>query len=299
MQLCGMANFALRKNVRTDFNNQNFIKMDESYYINAMINIWRLKGNSVRTIFNYKGHLLRYLQHFKQFPETITRQQQIRYFLTIKSASHRNQAIAVIRQLHEHLLNDPISWQQLPYCKKKKSLPQYFTEDEVKRLIHSIRNPKHQCFAAIQYLCGLRISEVINLKQTDISTKEKTLRINGKGSKQREINLPDAAIPYLKKYWAWVMPKPRQFLFEGQYGGRYSSRSMQLVINRAKEICGLQHKLCNTHGLRHAAATIRINKLGWQTRQAQVWLGHARVTTTEVYTHVGVNDLKQLPQPIL
>ncbi len=273
--------------------------MDTAYYINAMIKIWRLKNHSVKTVLNYKGHLERYLNHFGVYPETIPRHQQVDYFLKLKSISHRNQAMAVVRQLHHHILNQPIPWHELPYGKKRKSLPEYFTEEEVKQLVHAIRNPKQQCFIALQYLCGLRVQEVINIKLTDISTKEKIIRINGKGAKQREINLPDAAIPYLKKYWNWVMPKPTVYLFQGQYGGQYSARSIQQVLNRAKEKCGLQHKICSTHGLRHAAATHRINKLGWNTRQVQHFLGHASIKTTEIYTHVTAADLQQLPQPTI
>lgn len=273
--------------------------MDTAYYINAMINIWRLKGHSVKTVHNYRGHLERYLNHFNVYPETIAREQRWNYFLALKSASHRNQAMAVVRSLHLHILKSPIDWTELPYTKKEKSLPHYFTHDEVKQLLNAITNPKQKCFIAIQYLCGLRVQEVLNLKLTDISTKEKVIRVNGKGSKQRDINLPDAAIPYLKSYWHWIQPKPSVYLFQGQYGGQYSAKSIQLVLTRAKEKTGLQHRKCSTHGLRHAAATYRINKLGWNTRQTQRFLGHSSIKTTERYTHVNVEDMKLLNQPVL
>lgn len=273
--------------------------MDENYYINAMWKIWRLKGNSERTISTYMGYLKRYLAHFKVYPETITNEQRVDYFLKFHDASTRNQAMAVIRQLHEHLLKQPIDWRDLPYTKKKETLPEYFTEEEVKQLLAAIRNPKHKCFIALQFSCGLRVSEVLNIKQTDINTKDLTLRINGKGSKQRDINLPETVIPYIKAYWGWVSPTPKMYLFEGQYGGRYSSRSIQIVLSEAKQKCNLAHKKCSTHGLRHAAATQRINKLGWNTRQVQCFLGHKNIKTTERYTHVGVNDFKELAQPVI
>lgn len=273
--------------------------MYNDYYINAMVKIWRLKRLGIKTIDNYKGHLERYLNHFKTMPEQITHNQQMDYFLNLKSPTHRNQAIAVIRQMHLHILNKPIEWTSLPYAKKDKSLPEYFTQEEITTLIAAIQNPKQKCFAAIQYLCGLRVSEVLNIKMTDISTKTMLLRINGKGRKQREINLPNAVIPFIKDYWTWVSPKPKQFLFEGQYGGRYSSRSMQLVIGRAKQKAGLGHKKCSTHGLRHSAATHRLNDLGWSTRHVQVFLGHSNIKTTERYTHVSANDMKKLNQPML
>lgn len=273
--------------------------MYDDYYINSMVKIWRLKRLEIKTIDNYKGHLERYLKQFNCLPELITREQRWDYFLTMDSPSHRNQAIAVVRQFYIHILKFPIHWAELPYAKKDKPLPEYFTEEEVQRLIGCIRNPKQKCFAALQYLCGLRIGEVIALKMTDISTKTMLLRINGKGRKQREINLPEAVLPFIKDYWKWVSPKPITYLFEGQYGGRYSARSMQLVLNRAKQSAGLSHKKCSTHGLRHSAATLRINKLRWSTRETQVWLGHASSKTTEIYTHVTADDLKRLPQPAL
>lgn len=272
--------------------------MDSAYYINSMIKIWRLKGFSVDTVKNYTSHLKAYLEKFA-IPESVTKEQRWDYFLTIPEGTHRSQRMTVVRQLHEYLLRSPIDWRDLPYTKKKEKLPAYFTETEVQQLIVATSNPKHKCFLAIQYLCGLRVREVLNIKLTDISTKENIIRINGKGSKQRELNIPAALIQYLKSYWKWINPKPKEYLFEGQYGGRYSARSIQLVLDRAKEKCGLAHKTCSTHGLRHAAATLRINKLGWNTRQVQAFLGHKNIKTTERYTHVTAEDFKQLNQPIL
>lgn len=260
-----------------------------------MVKIWRLKGLSLKTIDNYKGHLRRYLNYFKKEPIEIKLSDQQDYFLKL-NVHHRNQAIAVIRQLHFHLMNKPIDWRDLPYCKKPKHLPEYFTGEEVKLLLKNITNPKQKCCVAIQYLCGLRISEVVDLKQSDINTKLKIIRVTGKGNKQREVPLPDDTIKYLKLYWKWVSPKPKIYLFGGQYGGKYSPRSIQQVINRAKEKAGI-NKECNSHGLRHSAATIRINKLGWNTRQTQEFLGHSSIKTTEIYTHVGIKDMQNLTQP--
>lgn len=273
--------------------------MDFSYYLNGMTKVWKLQNKGFKTILNYQGHLRRYLEYFKCFPETITREQRWDYFLTLNNVSHRNQAMAVIRQLHLHLLNQPIPWQELPYGKKPETLPEYFTEEEISRLLSCISNHKHRCMIAMQYLCGLRVSELCTIKITDLNTKTKVLRITGKGGKQREIAMPPALINYLKLYWHYEAVKPTTYLFPGQYGGAYTARSVQEIVAAAKNKAGLQHKKCSTHGLRHGAATMRINKLRWDLREVQVFLGHKNAKTTERYTHVGVEDMKSLPQPTI
>jgi len=273
--------------------NINFL---DNNYVSSMFKIWRLKNLSDRTIINYIGHLRRYLAIFPD-PTIVSLEQQWDYFLTIQTPTHRNQQIAVIRQLHEFILKKPISFTDLPYANKSHKLPEYFTEEEVSRLLQVITHPKQRCCIALQFLCGLRVNEVINVRLTDINSRAGTLLIHGKGNKQRIVPLPESAINYLKLYWNWVQPKPKTYLFTGQHGGKYSARSIQIAIKNAKNKIGMTNKSCSTHGLRHGAATARINKYGWNLRQVQVFLGHRNSKTTERYTHVSIEHLKELPAP--
>ena len=128
------------------FDNQSL--MDKAYYIDNMTKIWRIKGLAVESLKTYIGCLNVYLDHFNRPPQTITREQRWDYFSAIQSPSTRSQAMTVVRQMHEYLLQSPITWQELPYVKKPDTIPQYFTLEETKRLINAISNPK-QAFLAM------------------------------------------------------------------------------------------------------------------------------------------------------
>lgn len=270
--------------------------MDKAYYIDNMTKIWRIKGLAVESLKTYIGCLNVYLDHFNCPPLTITREQRWDYFSSIQSPSTRSQAMTVVRQMYEHLLNSPIHWQELPYVKKPDTIPQYFTLEETKRLINAISNPKQRCIVAMQYACGLRVHEVVKIRQADINSKLKELRIKGKGGKERMVPLPDWIIQEIKTYWHSAYRPKNDYLFEGQYGGHYDERSVQQVVAAAKKKAGIT-KPCSTHGLRHAAATHRLNNQQWDLRSLQVFLGHRNSKTTERYTHVSIDHLNGLKAP--
>lgn len=263
-----------------------------------MVKVWRIKGLAIGSLKTYIACLNQYLHHFNCYPEEISREQRWDYFSKINVDSSRNQAMTVVRQMHEHLLRKPIPWQELPYAKKQDSLPQYFTEEEISRLLNAISNPKQKCIVALQYACGLRVHEVVKIKQSDINSRLKELRIKGKGGVERIVPLPDWIINQIKIYWNSAYRPRNEYLFEGQYGGHYDERSVQKVFAFAKRKCGINKK-CSTHGLRHSAATHRLNTKEWDLRSLQVFLGHKNVKTTEKYTHVSIEHLKELPPPII
>jgi site-specific recombinase XerD len=174
-------------------------------------------------------------------------------------------------------------------------LPKVFSKDEVSRILNSVRNPKHKLLLWIIYSCGLRRSEVTNIRINDLDRDRGLLHIReGKGR-------IDRIVPVSEKVWDKIdeyIPgyRPREYLFEGQTGGRYSSESVYRVFKDALLKAGIK-KDVGVHSLRHSYAT-HLHENGLDIRYIQVLLGHKSTRTTEIYTHVSRRNLIQVRSPI-
>lgn len=156
-------------------------------------------------------------------------------------------------------------------------------------------NIKHKAILMAIYSCGLRLSELLNLKIKDIRSSDGIIRINqSKGNKDRIVSLPDKLLDILRKYY--LAYKPADYLFEGERGGRYSERSVQLILK--KSLAKANIKTDGTvHTLRHSYATHLIQS-GIDIRVVQDLLGHESIKTTMIYTHITDIDKKRTPSPL-
>jgi integrase/recombinase XerD len=144
------------------------------------------------------------------------------------------------------------------------------------------------------YACGLRRSEVLNLRPSDIQSDRGLLFVgNAKGAKDWVVPLSSKLLVQLRDYYRDYRPKV--FLFEGQGGGKYSPKSLQLVFRHALEKAGI-HKPATLHWLRHSYAT-HLLESGTDIRYIQELLGHSSSRTTELYTHVSNRQLQQIRSP--
>lgn len=140
------------------------------------------------------------------------------------------------------------------------------------------------------YSCGLGLSELLNLKITDIRSADKLLRINkSKGTKDRVVSLPDRLLEILREYYRQY--KPSTYLVEGANGGRYSESSVQLTLKKAL-VKGKINSSGSVHTLRHSYATHLIRS-GVDIRIVQKLLGHESIKTTQIYTHITDIDSKR------
>ena len=145
------------------------------------------------------------------------------------------------------------------------------------------------------YAGGLRVSEIIHLRVTDIDSKRMMIHIHGaKGKKDRMVPLSKKLLETLREYYQ--LYKPREFIFEGQNGAQYSTRSAQLVIQAAKKAAGITKK-GSMHMLRHSYAT-HLMEGGTDTRLIQELLGHNSIKTTMRYLHVSKKDLGKIDSPL-
>ena len=185
---------------------------------------------------------------------------------------------------------------ELETPKLGKRLPKYLSLDESVALLHSIdgKNEKRDtCIITLFLNCGLRLSELVAINFKDI--KGDVLNVIGKGDKERSIYLNESCRKALKEYIA-VRPKDvkdHEALFISERGTRIGRRSVEMMVKKYITLAGLDPKKYSPHKLRHTAATLMHKYGGVDIRSLQQILGHESVSTTEIYTHVDSEQVKE------
>ncbi|WP_310557181.1 tyrosine-type recombinase/integrase [Flavobacterium sp.] len=183
----------------------------------------------------------------------------------------------------------------IPRPKKHSQLPKVIAVGDLKRLFDLTANLKHNTLLKLSYGMGLRVSEIVNLKVCDIDSKTMQVFVErAKGKKDRYVNLPESILLQLRAYF--VEYKPKEFLFEGQYGGKYSARSAQQIFKDALLKAGIR-KSVGIHSLRHSFATHLLDN-GTDVRFIQELLGHKDIRTTLLYTNVSDGSLRKIKSPL-
>lgn len=187
---------------------------------------------------------------------------------------------------------------QLDYLYPKRSfskLPKFFSKEEVRNILDNTQNLKHKAILMTIYSCGLRLSELLNLKIKDIKSSDGIIRIHqSKGNKDRIVSLPDKLLATLRHYYQAF--KPKEYLFEGEKGGKYSERSVQLILKKALIKANVQSE-GSVHTGRHSYATHLIQS-GIDIRIVKELLGHENIKTTMIYTHITDIDKQKTPSPL-
>lgn len=264
------------------------------------VELIQLKGYSASTLRTYSEAFQQLLRLLRTVPvQTLTKQHIHAYLLWLLkrgcSENHVHTVVNALKFYFEQVEKRPKEFYDLPRPKKPQKLPSILGEKEVERLIKAIRNIKHQALLMTAYSAGLRVSELVNLKICDVDSTRMILHIRqGKGKKDRMVTLSETLLATLRKYY--VVYKPKRYLFEGDKGGPYSTRSAQLILHKAKKEAGV-FKQGSIHSLRHAYAT-HLLESGIDVRYIQDLLGHKSLTTTMLYTHVAKRDSKVIKSPL-
>ena len=181
---------------------------------------------------------------------------------------------------------------------KRLVLPKVLEEAELRRLFAAVSYKKHKAIFFTAYSAGLRVSEVVKLKLTDIDSDRMQIRIEAaKGKIDPMATLAKATLELLRDYVKNLTPKPKIYLFEGMgANGHYSTRSAQEVFAVAFKRLGLPPSI-SFHSLRHSYAT-HLLEHGTDLRYIQELLGHADIKTTLRYTHVSKKEMGKIESPI-
>lgn len=262
--------------------------------------IMRERRYSQSTIKTYLSMLKQFLgYHAPRKWNSLTTQDVVSYnyavyILTGRSHSTQNQAINAIKLFYTVNGRTGMVPADIQRPRKERKLPVILSKAEVRAIITATRNLKHKTLLSIVYGCGLRIGEALDLKWTDVSRTEQLIYVKrAKGRKDRRVPLQDTLIRLLEDYYRAY--RTRDFIFEGQSGGKYSYRSAQQVLRRSVTRAGIK-KPVTLHTLRHSYAT-HLLEAGVGLRYIQDILGHNSPKTTMLYTHVSGKRLSEIRSP--
>lgn len=211
------------------------------------------------------------------------------------SASYQNQMVNAVKLFFQTIQNRKLNIELIHRPKKPKILPNVLSKQEVKVILEAHGNMKHRTMLSLIYACGLRRSELLNLKPNDIDSKRGILLIKqAKGKKDRIAPISKKVIDLLRDYYKAY--RPENWLFEGQHKGeQYSAESLQRVLKQALQKANIK-KPVSLHWLRHSYATHLLEN-GTDLRFIQELLGHNSSKTTEIYTHVSTKSLQNIKSP--
>ncbi|AET67812.1 site-specific recombinase XerD [Desulfosporosinus orientis DSM 765] len=259
-----------------------------------------LRGYSENTITAYLGQIQRF-QIFSNKDLVDSTNEDVRdflyYLLKEKGKSHGyvNQTLSALKFLLTKILHVKEGVNQLPRPKKEHKLPDVLSQNEVLQILNPVRNLKHRTLLVLTYSAGLRVSEVVNLKISDIDYTRMLIHVRqGKGKKDRYTVLSTGAIGVLRDYMTsyhvidWMFPgeNPNNHITE---------RTVQRVFENARDKAGIR-KNVSVHSLRHSFAT-HLLESGTDLRYIQELLGHLNSKTTEIYTHVTEKDIQRIRSP--
>ena len=261
----------------------------------------KLRQYSPRTIRTYAGMLGHFIRFYSSSELNALTDSDIREYLLYLvdrkkvSQSYQNQAINAIKFYYEQVLGRPTKSYYLQRPKAEKKLPGVLSEEELTKILKQVGNLKHKCILYLIYSAGLRLGELINLRISDIDSKRKMIMIrHGKGKKDRYSLLSETILDLLRKYYKEYQPK--EWLFEGMAGERYSESSIQMIFKKALKRSGVKKK-ASIHTLRHSFAT-HLLEHGTDIRYIQELLGHASTKTTLIYTHITKAGFEKIKSPL-
>ncbi len=273
------------------------------YYLQAE------RGLSGNTVESYKSDVLTFIDNTKKNIKEINKEDIQNYIDSLHSSNFSTATVArklsslrmfFLFWVGEGLIDQtPMNNIQSPRMEKK--LPKFLSADEVKNLIESVNGDfkyslRDRAILELLYGCGLRVSELLDLRKEDLFLKEDFIRVKGKGSKERIVPLGGEAKKALIKYMTVSRPafnkKISSFLFLTRSGNKLSRMGLWKRFQQYIAKSGIKKDL-TPHTLRHSFATHLLER-GASLRTVQLLLGHCDISTTQIYTHVDRNYLRKI-----
>lgn len=217
------------------------------------------------------------------------------FFITIKSRSYHKQLVSTLRNYYAFVKHEETNFSNIPYPRKEHKLPEILSQQEMKKILDQPKNLKHQAIISILYNCGLRISELINLKMENIDRKRGVITIKAaKGFKDRQVPLSEKLSKLLVDYYMEFHPKV--YLFNGQQGLLYTESSVNQLLKYWAKKAGVNKRI-HAHKIRHCFATHLLER-GTDISIIQDLLGHEDPRTTKIYAKISTAYISKIPSLI-
>jgi integrase/recombinase XerD len=249
---------------------------------------------------DYVRHVRTFTAFLGRSPDTATSEDLRRFQLHMAqqqiSAGSINAAVAALRFFFTVSLERPDLVRHLTTVNKPRKAPVVLSQEEVTRLLEAAPGLKVKAALGVAYGAGLRVSEVVALKVSDIDSQRMMLRVEqGKGQRDRYVMLSPQLLELLREWWRAA--RPQAWLFPGQNPvNPMSARQLNRAVHAAKNLAGISKRV-SPHTLRHSFATHLLEQ-NVDIRVIQVLLGHAKLETTALYTRVAVNTIRDVTSPL-
>ncbi|MGZ8545201.1 MAG: tyrosine-type recombinase/integrase [Flavisolibacter sp.] len=271
--------------------------------LSKTIEMLTLKAYSKSTMKTYRNELAVFFRALGSTPAiNLTEEQLKRYLLYCHeklrlSENTLHSRMNALKFYYEQVLKRHRFFWDIPRPKRPMQLPKLLNEDELARLFNALTNKKHKAMLFTAYSAGLRVSEIVNLRLTDIDSVRMQIFVRkAKGKKDRYVNLSPVLLDILRSYNRDYHPRPKEYLFESeQTFTAYPVRTVQQIFTNAKKKAGIRKEV-GVHSLRHSFATQLLDK-GTDIRYIKDLLGHFNIKTTERYLHVSKAKLVNISSP--
>ena len=269
------------------------------------------RGLSNNTVSAYISDIEKFSEYLKNIPPLKVHRKDLMNFIDFlekKSISARSRArnLSSIKSFYNYLIfdnqleNNPCENINSPKLDKK--LPIFLSIEEVNKIIESVdlsqeNGERDRNILETLYSCGLRVSELVNLKISNTHFNEEYIKIIGKGNKQRIVPINKTLVKYLTIYIKNIRSKNKikkgqeDFLFLNKRGSKLTREMIFLIVKKYIKIANIKKNI-SPHTFRHSFATHLVEG-GADLRAVQEMLGHSNITTTEIYTHLDTNYLKE------
>ena len=276
--------------------------------------LWLEKGLSQNTLDSYRRDLSAFSQWLSEIGLTQVKRQDLTRYLSHRlglgiKARSTARSLSCLRGLYRYLLRENVIDEdptlRIDNPKIGRPLPDSLTEGDVEKLLQApdvttTIGLRDRTMLEVLYASGLRVTELVTLKLTDINLRQGVVRVMGKGSKERLVPLGEEAIAWIQKYLEQgrreLLKKSLSLdvVFPSSHAKQMTRQTFWHRVRQYSQTAGITKKL-SPHTLRHAFATHLLNH-GADLRVVQLLLGHSDLSTTQIYTHVAQHRLKQIHQ---
>jgi integrase/recombinase XerD len=272
--------------------------MNIGIYQTKLSEYMRYKRYAENSIVNYVSCLGNFLKHFENEatkPSEISAD-KIKLFLTeIPTVNTHKAYLSAIKLFYDKVINQHHKFTNIEYPKASKKLPIVLSQDEIQRMFNVCTNLKHKTLLLLLYSCGLRVSELINLKWSNIDRSRGIINIiAAKGNKDRQVPLNEIIINTLTQYF--IQYKSVNYIFNGSGNDQYSETSVLNVVKQLASKAGIKKRVY-THLIRHCTFTHMVEH-GTDINLIQRLAGHNNVKTTMIYCHLSDQLISRIKSPI-
>ncbi len=266
--------------------------MENEKQVELFIREIEIRNFSNKTKSTYVFAIKKFLKYAneKNFDEELVKD-YIQQLLKTQNPSSVSVALSAIEFFYKTILKNEI---KISHPKRNKPLPEVLTIQEISELIKVTTNPKHRLIIKLLYGCGLRVSELTNLKKQDFNFEEEIILIKqAKGRKDRFVKVPSTMKEELQ---AFAKLNNENYFFPSNRRGKLSTATIRKIVEQSTKKANIK-KQVHPHTLRHSHATHLLEQ-GTDLRIIQKLLGHSDIKTTQIYTHISQQSIKKVKSPI-